>query len=190
MELRPKDETIWIVRLTAFVLFLLVCRSIVVLFQRIFVEQFSLIAISINLAGTVFLSWLTCHLLRCSSLWSLFSCLNEIFPFFQTLECQYFRINKHIRSGMVAGITCLVFATPIPFILSYAIWIRLSEYLMVVLKIVCYPLRWLADEPGPSLQFFLVTFYLFGIGFIIGFMTSYLTGKLNRKSVCRNTLLY
>ena len=181
VEQRAKDETRWLARTFSVFTILLGLKAIAVLIQKLSAEEPSPLSICISLGGTLFLLWLSYRLLICPSLWYMVSWFSETFPAVQIFECQYFRINKHIRAGMVAGIILLILIYPLPILFSKFKGTWYSEYSGYILDIVFFPIKYLAGILKPSLFVPIMILYTIVLGFAVGVLISYLTERLNQR---------
>jgi hypothetical protein len=190
MEQRNRDETRWLARLLAVIFILLGVRAMVVLARRM--PSFSLSLPSsqlflsfFGLAASMFFFWFSYRLFKCSSLWDVSPWLAKEFPLHDYFKCQYFRINKHVRRGLISGLILLIIATPLPlmFYLYEGVWFW--EFIKPLFYIIIWPLMKIIETlnlPSGSLGkggfFILLCANIFAIGFAIGISISYMMGRI------------
>lgn len=192
MGQKSKDETRWLGRLLTVIPVMLVIRILSVMAQRFSEGSLSLLTAVLSLGVSVFLFWIGYRLLMCSSLWNMFNWMPEPLPLFLYLQCQYFRINKHVRAGLVGGVAFLITEC-----LSYLMYrfhrdTGFYEWLRRLWHSVFWPQRDWIELLNFSLwpilaQFLFVIFYLFMMGFIIGFLISYLTERIRQPGSGRKS---
>jgi hypothetical protein len=97
---------------------------------------------------------------------------------------QYFRINKHIRRGLIAGLILLIMVAPLPIIFYRYKGVWFWEFIRRLYWILLWPLKRIVEtlnispwSSGKGFFFILVLAYLVAIGFVIGVSISYF-GKI------------
>lgn len=185
MKQESKDETRWLLRLFAMMVIGLAIQGVCARFRKISAgEGFSGLSFICFIGVVLLLFWLAYRLWRCRSFWDIFSWMPQTPPLFLYCQCQYFRLNKRIRCGLVAGMIFLFLEIQL-YILSViykgvAFWESVRRIWM---KVVWPPRR--CFEILHILEFRLVTVlvvfvYIFTIGFILGWCLSYLKERFIR----------
>ena len=185
--MKPKcnDETRWMARLIAVYMFVFVVNGLIVNLSAVFntsagSAQSVRPVVGLVLGGVFF--WLAFRLLVCSSLWNLLGFLKEK-PLFAYIQCRYFSINQHIRSGLTGMTMLFLIAYPLPGM------IRMSEgsWFSVVPKslyaIVFWPVRAFLEIFGfqpesRGLLFAMLLVYIVGTRFIAGAGISLISSRL------------
>lgn len=202
MEQKSPDETRWLARVLAIFSILLAFQVIVIQIQRISAanalpstqQHRGYIFIVLGLGIAVFLFWLGYRLLICSSLWRISPWFSENFPMFEFYEYMYFRISKHIRSGLVAGVIMLIIALFVPYMLSLCEGLWICKFVRhIFFGIILWPARFIIEicninSIEPVLAFPVVIIYLFLVGFCTGAAISCLASKVNqirKKRACK-----
>lgn len=202
MEQKSPDETRWLARVLAIFCILLAFQVINVKIRQISnvnalsgnPQLWGCLLILLGLAIAVFLFWLAYRLFRCSSLWTLSSWFSEKYPMFELYQCFYFRINKHVRGGLVGGVIFLIMVAPLPYILIRYDEIYICEFVNLILfGIILWPIMATfdfcnIDSIEPVLAFPVVIIYLFLVGFCIGAAISCLTSQVRqilKKRACK-----
>lgn len=202
MEQKSPDETRWLARVLAILSILLAFRVIIVKIRQISTvnalsgnpQLWGCLLIILGLGIAVFLFWLAYRLFRCSSIWRISPWFSENFPMFELYQCLYFRINKHVRGGLVGGVIMLIIALLLPYMLSLCegLWIcKLVRH--IFFGIILWPARFIIEicninSIEPVLAFPVVVIYLFLVGFCIGAVISCLASQVSqiwKKRACK-----
>ena len=198
MEQTYKDETRWLTRMLAIIFVLLALCGIVGQYQQICVNHDSISFIAVGIIPLFF--WLGYRLWRCTSLWNIFLWFSETSTVVLSLQFQYYRINKHIRGGLVAGVISLMMVPPfLPVLFLHYKGIWFWDLLNRITHVILWPLKGLFQMLDTSempkeyqnIAFFLSwIIYTFAIGFLAGALISYLAERLidNRKHLSAKDL--
>ena len=112
MQQESRDETRWLTRLLAVFSVILGILVTIKLVQRIFSGQLSFHGMIVSLVVSVLFFWIGYRLWVTFSFWNIikgiFSFIPGSTPTYLHLQSQYFKINKHIRRGFVAGAVLLI----------------------------------------------------------------------------------
>jgi hypothetical protein len=183
MKQAYKDETRWLARVLAVICVLLSIRVLIVLLQHISEDQVTIPRVAISLTVLILSLWLAYRLLICSSLWNIFSWFSETSTFVLYVQSQYYRINKHVRSGFVGGIILPIVILPLPLLLSRYHGVFFWDAIAVVFKMIVRPfglLEKILNISGWPLEdhfrMLFIVVYLFILGFVVGVLISYLKG--------------
>ena len=190
MGQETKDETRWLTRLFAVFFIVLGVLVMVRLPQRFFSGQLPFDIMVISLAISVLFFWIGYRLWITSSFWNIikeiFSCIPGSTLIFLYLQSQYFKINKHIRSGLVAGVILLIVQVLLFFMRGLYNDFQFCKWIVRISQRIFWPPRdWIEilsfSQWLPLAQVLFVVFYIFAIGFVIGTSLSYLIGWTVRK---------
>ncbi|MHC4771009.1 MAG: hypothetical protein ACYS8O_04315 [Planctomycetota bacterium] len=184
MEKAYKDETRWLARMLAIIFFLLAFRGVIVQCQRIYVDQNWISFFFLGISFLLF--WFGYQLWICSSLWNVFLWFSETSTVVLYMQSQYYRINKHVRSGLVGGMILLLFIVPLPSMFSYYEGVWFCEFIKHILYTILWPLKQLFEilnvfQSHPEYNRSMIIFgymYLFAIGFVAGALISFITGRI------------
>lgn len=183
MQDKTRDETRWLARLLSIIFVMLAVRILIIMYQRFTGESLTPLAGALSLGVSALFFWLGYWLWTCRSLWDMFNWMPEPLPSFLYLQAQYFRINRHVRSGLVGSVSVLILqgVIYISVVLNKEdgfwhwlsrIWIRLFWPHREWVEILNFS-RW------PILaQFLFVLFYLFMMGFAIGLLLSWMKARI------------
>jgi len=202
MEQKSPDETRWLARVLAIFCILLAFQVINVKIRQISnvnalsgnPQFWGCLLIILGLGIAVFLFWLGYRFLICSSIWRISPWFSENFPMFELYQCLYFRINKHLRSGLVAGVIMLIIALFVPYMLSLCEGLWICKFVRhIFFGIILWPARFIIEicninSIEPVLAFPVVIIYLFLVGFCIGAFISCLTSQVSqilKKRACK-----
>ena len=185
MKQESKDETRWLLRLLAVILVGLGIQGVRVQLSRISAgEDFSAFSFILFIGVVLLLFWLAYRLWRYTSFWDIFSWMQQTPPLFLYCQCQYFRLNQHVRCGFIAGLI-LLFLDKVIFVLpilykGVAFW-ESARYLWM--KVIwpprrCFEILHLFESP--LVMFLVFCIYVFTIGFIVGWCVSYLKERFIR----------
>lgn len=190
MSQKCKDETRWLARAVAVYVLIFTLKGFVknlsAAFDSLRGDSSGLIYAVIGLIlGAVFF-WLGVLLLVCSSLWNCLSFL-EKYAAYMFVQCEYFGINKHIRSGLTGSAVMLLVVYPIPLMSRVFKDTIIAEFTGFVFTMVLWPLRTMFNAfdaaPQRAIIFLIVLLYLIITGFILGAGISYLAGGTTYKEV-------
>ncbi len=182
MNQKSKDETRWLARFFGILVILLGVWSLCVQCLKLLTDFAPTLVIAVAFAG--FLCWLGYKLLRCSSLWNIVLWSSEYSVTNLYLQSQYYRINPHIRAGIVGGIIVLITLFFLPVLKVYGTETWFYELSRIIWKTACWPLKQIGlfdDTREAPIFVFVVLTYFFILGFILGIAISFLKKKF-RKS--------
>jgi len=186
MRRKNKDETRWLARLIAVYMLIFVVDGIVVNLSTIFSssqDSAGLVWATVGLGLGILFLWLAFCLLTCSSFWDFFGFL-EKYPLVAIIQCRYFAVNRHIRSGWTGGAIMLLMVYPLVGLIRMSEGTWFSTAAMSVLDFLLWPFRAAGGfqlEPR-GLVFAMLMVYCVGTGFAAGAGLSLAAGVLAETS--------
>lgn len=172
MRRKNKDETRWLARLIAVYMLIFVVDGIVVNLSTIFSrsqDSARLVWAAVGLGLGILFLWLAFRLLTCSSFWDFFGFL-EKYPLVAIIQCRYFAVNRHIRSGWTGGAIMLLTVYPLVGMIRMSEGTWFSTAAVSIVSVLLWPFRAAGGfqlEPR-LLVFAMLMVYCVGTGFVAG----------------------
>lgn len=186
MQNKKRDETRWLARLLAVFVVMLGVRILSIMVHRVSEGTLLPLTAILSLGVSAFLFWVGYRFLMCPSLWDMFGWVPTMSPFVLYTQAQYFRINAHIRAGLIGGLAFWIIEAFVYVMHLFHRDIGFYGELIRLWHRVCWPHRGLMEllqiSQWPTFAvFLLVIFYLFLLGFLTGCFMSYLAGRIRQR---------
>lgn len=195
MKNQTQDETRWLLRLFAVLIILFGIQGIYFQFQSITGVDFSMPRFFFAMGVILLLFWLGYRLWRSGSLWDIFSFLPQTPPMVLYLQCQYFRLGKHKRCGLVGAALFLIVDYLLPILLHRHKGIWFCDLIGHFWAIAHWPAVRLLEAFNPVKEdravsaIMLLILYSLIIGYLLGWGLSRVKQMLsNRKKTVAESL--